>query len=302
MIPASKRSDFSPPGTALRDQEDATDTQFPNQGVGKECGDQSLQVSPDSKPATNSSPSVPEAKEKQRRAEAPLPIPPPQKANSCPLPPATWLSPAAILRAERWMWTRGRERLTLDVRGFSLPGHPQSGPFPLIRSSEPPVPHSPWSSGRLGSGSSLWRRWHVAGGGGQAARSLGSARLGSAARAQPPLRCPLPAPRTRCGGRGGPLCCAAPLLEGAAPGSSERQPSAHLLRLLARPPHVPSSPRAQPSVPWAPLAPERRPRPATVGRVWEQQGHSIRRDWRKLMEQAPIWHSCLPGAPWSPAN
>lgn len=51
-----------------------------------------------------------------------------------------------------------------------------------------------------------------------------------------------------------------------------------------------------------PLAPERRPRPATVGRVWEQQGHSIRRDRRKLMEQAPIWHSCLPGAPWSPAN
>lgn len=132
-----------------------------------------------------------------------------------------------------------------------------------------------------------------------------SAPLGSAllrGRSRPSAARCQPAPRTRCGDRGGPLCCAAPLLEGAAPGSSERQPSAHLLRLLARPPHVPSSPRAQPSVPWAPLAPERRPRPATVGRVWEQQGHSIRRDRRKLMEQAPIWHSCLPGAPWSPAN
>lgn len=61
-------------------------------------------MSPGSKPATNSSREF-QGERRQRRAEAPLPTPPPQKANSCPLPPATWLSPAAIPRAEGWMWT-----------------------------------------------------------------------------------------------------------------------------------------------------------------------------------------------------
>lgn len=131
--------------------------------------------------------------------------------------------------------------------------------------------------------------------------ALGSARLCCAGAAAPPLPAASP-PHALRWPRWPSLLCGASA-GGRSAGSSERQPSAHLPRLRARPPHAPSSPHAEPSVPWAPLAPGKAPLSSNsrLGLGTAETFHSAR-DRRKLVKQAPARHSCLPRAPWSSAN
>lgn len=161
------------------------------------------------------------------------PTHPLQKANSCPLLPATWPSQAAIPPAETWIWRWRREGLTLAAGGLSLPGHPQSGPFPpgsaaqsLLCRAAPGAP-SPELSELFVAVMAYARRR-------RSGCALHSTRLCCAGAVAPQLPAARPSPRTLCGGHGGPLCCAAPLLEAQrrVPGAPTQRPPPS----IARPP------------------------------------------------------------------
>lgn len=206
-------------------------------------------------------PKSPRGEGRQPCVEASLPNPLPcrrQTLARCYLP----LGQARL----RYRWRRrgyggGDEGgLTLTAGGLSLLGHPQSGPFPpglprrASRSAQPLELPPPGLSELFVAVMAYARRR-------RSGCALHSTRLCCAGAVAPPLPAARPTPARSAVATVAPSAVRRPCWR--AP--PECQPSAHLPRLRARPPHASPSPRAEPSVPRAPPPLAQHPRPGTVG-------------------------------------